>query len=210
MLPKERRFPNRRDLKRRFVNRRSLFHQFTAMKTDNADKELVTYWLCPAEPERENFCAIIADLATRFHAPVFEPHVTLFSTTADRENPNKVLTEVISQRQQHQLAIRGLDYSDEFTKTLFVQFAPDPDLARLRDDLERASASPSDYELNPHLSLLYKDVDTETKRRLALSIALPFTVVNFDSVRAVIVPATISSGKDVEAWRVVAEKRLSG
>jgi 2'-5' RNA ligase len=180
------------------------------METDNADKEILTYWLCPEEPAREKFCAIIGDLATRFDAPVFEPHVTLFSTIADHENPNKVLTEVISQHRKHRLAIRGVDYSNEFTKTLFVRFAPDPDLARLRDDLERASASPSDYELNPHLSLLYKDVDTKTKRHLALSIALPFTVVNFDSVKAVIVPATISSRKDVEAWRVVAEQRLSG
>jgi 2'-5' RNA ligase len=215
MLPKERRFPNRRlfccsvapKSIPRFVNRRSLFHQFIAMDTG---EQIITYWLCPAEPAREKLSAIIRDLATRFDAPVFEPHVTLDATNTDRQNPKKVLTDVMSQRQKYRLSIRGLDYSDEFTKTLFVQFAPDPDLARLTKDLRRASASPSDYELNPHLSLLYKDMDTETKRGLAVSIALPFTEVIFDSAKAVIIPATISSRKDVEAWRVVAERRLTG
>jgi 2'-5' RNA ligase len=218
MLPKEPRFPNRRlfccgvapKSIRRFVNRRSLFHQSIAMDTGNPGEQMMTYWLCPAEPRRRGLAAIIRDLAARFEAPVFEPHVTLCVTSANRENPNKVLMDVMSQRHEYRLAIRGLDYSDKFTKTLFLQFAPDPDLARLSQDLKRASASPTDYELNPHLSLLYKDMDQETKRGLAASIALPFTDVIFDRVKAVIAPATISSPKDVEAWRVVAERRLTG
>jgi hypothetical protein len=152
---------------------------------------------------------MIRDLAARFDAPVFEPHVTIYVTSPDRENPNKVLTDVTSQRQEYRLPIREIDYSDKFTKTLFVQFAPDSDLARLSEDLQRASASPMDYELSPHLSLLYKDMDQETKRRLAVSIALPFTEVIFDRVKAVICPATISSGEDVEAWRVIAEQPLT-
>jgi 2'-5' RNA ligase len=177
--------------------------------TDMAE-DIVTYWLTPAEPARSYFSSLISDLAARFDAPVFEPHVTVYVTNADRENPNTVLTDVMSQRHEYRLAIRGLDYSDKFTKTLFLQFAPDPGLARLSQDLQRASASRTDYELNPHLSLLYKDMDQETKRGLAASIALPFTDVIFDRVKAVVSRATISSRKDVEAWRVVAEQRLSG
>jgi cyclic phosphodiesterase-like protein len=180
------------------------------METGNPGDQIVSYWLCPAEPAREKLSAIIRELATRFDAPIFEPHVTLYVTDPDRGNPNTVLTNVMSRRLKYRLSIRGLDYSDEFTKTLFIQFSPDPDLARLREDLQRASASPTDYELNPHLSLLYKDIDTETKRGLAVSIALPFPEVIFDSAKAVICPATINSRKDVEAWRVVAERRLSG
>jgi 2'-5' RNA ligase len=172
--------------------------------------QIVTYWLCPAEPEREELSTIIRNLAERFDGPVFEPHVTLYVTSAGRENPTEVLMNVMSQRHEYRLAIRGLDYSDKFTKTFFLQFAPDSDLAHLTQDLQRASASPIDYELNPHLSLLYKDMDQETKRGLAASIALPFTEVIFDRVKAVITPATISSPKDVEAWRVVGERRLSG
>jgi 2'-5' RNA ligase len=177
---------------------------------NESTNQIVTYWLCPAAPEREELSTIIRNLAERFDGPVFEPHVTLYVTSTHRENPNEVLTDALSQRHEYRLAIRGLDYSDKFTKTLFLQFAPDPDLARLSQDLQRASASAADYELNPHLSLLYKDMDQETKRGLAASIALPLTDVIFDCVKAVMTPATISSPKDVETWRVVAERRLTG
>jgi 2'-5' RNA ligase len=180
------------------------------MKTGNPSEQIISYWLCPAKSVREELSAIIRNLARRFDAPVFEPHVTIYVTNDDRGNPSKVLTEVTNVRREYRLSIRGLDYSDEFTKTLFVQFAPDPDLAGLREGLQRAAAAPTDYQLNPHLSLLYKDIDTETKRGLAVSIALPFTEVIFDRVKAVIVPATISSRKDVDAWRVVAERRFEG
>ena len=53
-------------------------------------------------------------------------------------------------------------------------------------------------------------MDAETKRRLAASITLPFTDVIFDSLKAVISPAEIKSRQDVEAWRVIAERKLTG
>ena len=173
-------------------------------------EQIITYWLCPAEPARSELSAIIDDFAARFDAPRFEPHVTLFVTRAEREIPVAVLDKVVNPRAPYSLAVRALDYSDKFTKTLFVQFSPDPEVSRLSEDLQHASTSPSDYELNPHLSLIYKEMDEETKRQLAASIALPFSDVIFDSVKAVISPATITSREDVEAWRVVAEQKFTG
>jgi 2'-5' RNA ligase len=172
-------------------------------------EEIVTYWLCPAEPERDQFARVIGDLATRFDSPTFEPHVTIQTTNAAREDPARVLEKIGKGRPPFRLRVRGLDYSDEYTKTLFVQLAPDTKLAQLSDDLRRASVSPGDYQLNPHMSLLYKKMDEETKRHLAASIVLPFTDVSFSSVKAVVSPAEIQAREDVEAWRVVAECSLT-
>ena len=173
-------------------------------------EQIVTYWLCPAEPGRGELVELIRDLAARFDAPVFEPHVTIYVTKADDENPEKVLETVVKGRRLYRLGVRGLDYSDKFTKTMFVQLAPNAELSRLSDELRRASATQSDYELNPHVSLIYKTMDEETKRHLAASITLPFTEVTFDTVKAVMSPAKIQSREDVEAWRVVAERKLAG
>jgi 2'-5' RNA ligase len=172
-------------------------------------EEIVTYWLCPGEPEHDHFARLIGDLAARFDAPTFEPHVTIHTTTAKRENPAKVLAKIVNGRRPYRLSVRGLDFSDEYTKTLFVQLSPDTELAQLSEDLRRASVSPSDYQFNPHVSLLYKKMDEETQRRLAASIVLPFGEVTLSTVKAVISPAEIQSREDVEAWRVIAESSLT-
>ncbi len=171
--------------------------------------EIVTYWLCPAEPERDQFTRMIGDLAARFDAPTFEPHVTIHTTNSEREDPATVLEKIVKGRRRSRLHVRGVDYSDDYTKTLFIQLAPDTELTQLSEDLRRASVSPGDYQLNPHVSLLYKEMDEETKRQLAASIILPFSDVSFSSVKAVVSPAEVRSREDVEAWRAVAECSLT-
>jgi hypothetical protein len=179
------------------------------MGADSAN-EILTYWLCPAEPIRSYFSGIIRDLAERFDAPIFEPHVTISVTRSNDENPNGILARALKDRGTYRLSVRGLGYSDKFTETVFVQFEPDAEVARLSSDFRRASAVQNDYELNPHLSLIYKTMARETKRQLAASIRFPFSEVRFDSAKAVISPAKIESRADVEAWRVVAEESFAG
>jgi 2'-5' RNA ligase len=166
--------------------------------------EILTYWLIPNEPARTYFAALIRELATRFEAPAFEPHVTVYSTTVGNEDPADVLKRVVTKCAPYRLVVSGIDYSEEFTKTLFVQFHRNEALAKLNADLRSASASSDDYELNPHLSLIYKKMRRETKEEIAHSLTLPFSEVVFDSAKALIVPAKIESRADVEAWRVVA------
>jgi hypothetical protein len=173
------------------------------------EKKIVTCWLCPAEPARTHFVTLISDLATKFDAPIFEPHVTLYVTDAANENPSALLDHVLKDRESYRLAVCGLDYSDRFTKTVFVHFEPDAALTRLSSDLRRASAVQNEYELNPHLSLIYKTMALETKRDLANSIRLPFSEVAFDSIKVVTSPAKIESREDVDLWRVVASRRLA-
>jgi hypothetical protein len=47
------------------------------------------------------------------------------------------------------------------------------------------------------------------KAEIASSVNLPFEEVRFDSVWAVISPADIKSPEDVQAWRVVATRKLA-
>jgi 2'-5' RNA ligase len=175
-----------------------------------APKEILTYWLIPAEPMRSYFSGMISDLARRFNAPLFEPHVTLYVTESGNESPREVLKETLRNIKPPSLSVTAINYSDEFTKTLFVEFRPDESLARLNAKLRAGSVSQPEYHLNPHLSLIYKTMASETKVQLANSLRLPFDGVRFDSAKAVISPARIESRADVEAWRVVAEECFIG
>jgi 2'-5' RNA ligase len=177
------------------------------VSVEEADK-ILTYWLIPAEPGRKYFRSLIRDLAERFDAPIFEPHVTIYVTRSNDEDPNGILARVLNDRGTYRLSAFGLDYSDQFTRTLFVQFKPDAELALLSSDFRRASAAQGEYQLNPHLSLIYKKMSPETKVQIANSLSLPFEEIRFDSVKAVLSPAKIKSRADVEAWRVVAEQKL--
>ena len=170
---------------------------------------ILTYWLAPAEPARSHFVSLICDLAARFDAPIFEPHITIYVTAAERENPGELLKRALAACRPYRLSISGIDFSDKFSKTLFVRFESNEELTALSANFRSASISQREYDLNPHLSLIYKKMPRETKEEIAGSLSLPFQEVFFDSAKAVISPARIKSREDVEAWRVVATQLLS-
>jgi hypothetical protein len=173
------------------------------------NKMILAYWLVPAEPARSHFASLIADLAARFDAPIFEPHLTVYATRKENEDADDVLHRVIAHYQPVPLSVRGFDCSDEFTKTVFVQFEPNEQLSQLSAALRRASVIQDEYQLNPHLSLIYKIMSPETKKEIVSSLNLPFHEVLFDSAKAVSCPARIKSREDVESWRVGATQKLT-
>jgi 2'-5' RNA ligase len=173
-----------------------------------AAKDILAYWLIPAEPALSYFQSLIRDLSSQFDAAQFEPHLTLYVTEVGKDDPASVLEKALAGFQPLRLAVTGIDYSAEFTKTLFVQFRPDETLPKLSAKLRSTSVLQCEYQLNPHLSLIYKTMSPETKMQIANSLCLPFTEVEFDSVKAVVSPAKIETSEDVNSWRVVATRRL--
>ena len=171
---------------------------------------ILTYWLIPAEPARSYFASVIRDLAARFDAPIFEPHLTIYGTTMESEDGAALLQQVVADCPTYSLRLRGVGYSDEFTKTVFAEFHPNEALSRLSTNFREASMIKDDYELNPHVSLIYKTMPPDRKAEIASSVNFPFQEVLFDSARAVISPADIQSRADVEAWRIVATQKLTG
>ena len=173
-------------------------------------KSVIAYWLIPSEPAHSFFQRMINDLARRYDAPVFEPHVTIH-VGADRVDAAKnALGHAAQKCKLIRLTLLGTDQSDEFIKTLFVQFAISAELRKTNDIIRAAANDSLQYELNPHLSLLYKNLAAPTRRELAASINIPFSEVTFDAIKAVRCVSPAKSGADVEAWHVVAAASLSG
>ena len=178
------------------------------MSADLSDK-ILTYWLIPAEPALGYFRSVIRDLADRLDAPVFEPHVTLYVTNAVDENPPAVLQSTLANLPLRLFPI-GLACSEKFTKTLYLEFQSNAAAQQLSDKLRAASVSQREYELSPHLSLIYKTMAADEKRQIMNSLEIAFTEVEFDSVKALLSPAKIESRADAESWRVVAAAQLTG
>ena len=170
---------------------------------------VIAYWLIPSQPARSFFQRVINDLARRCDAPVFEPHVTIHVGADRADEAKSALGNAARECKLIGLTPLGIDQSDEFIKTLFVQFAMNVELSKINDIIRQAANNSSQYELKPHLSLLYKNLAGATRRELAASIDVPFSEVTFDAIKAVRCVSPTKSGADVEAWHVVAAASLS-
>jgi putative hydrolase of the HAD superfamily len=171
---------------------------------------VIAYWLIPSEPAHSFFQRIINDLARRCDAPVFEPHVTVHVGEDRADAVENAVRDAAREYKLIGLAPLGIDQSDEFIKTLFVRFAMSVELRKINGVIFEAANDSSQYELKPHLSLLYKNLATSTRRELAVSINVPLFEVTFDAIRAVRCVSPTKSRADVEAWHVVAAASLSG
>jgi 2'-5' RNA ligase len=169
---------------------------------------VIAYWLIPAEPARSYFRSVTNHLAQRYNAPQFEPHVTIHVGVNCTDAVDGVLSKAARGCERIVLQALEVSNSSEFIKTLFVQFVVTAQLQRLNQSIRNAAQDSSDYQLNPHLSLLYKKMSIRDRRLLTYSIELPFAEVTFDSLKAVRCISPTQTRADVEAWRVVAEKDL--
>jgi 2'-5' RNA ligase len=169
---------------------------------------VIAYWLIPSEPAHSYLQSLINQLARRYNAPAFEPHVTVHVGVNCAEAVDEVLSNAVQGCERVVLRALEVTHSSEFIKTLFVQFAPTTELQQLNQSIRTAAQDSSDYQLNPHLSLLYRRMSIQERRALAPSIKIPFSEVTFDSLKAVRCISPTRSRADVAAWRVVDEKPL--
>ena len=91
-----------------------------------------------------------------------------------------------------------------------MQFALSAELQQVNEMIRNAAHDLSQYRLKPHLSLLYKAMETAARRELVASIVVPFFEVAFDTIKAVRCVSPTQSRADVEAWRVIGAARLLG
>ena len=169
---------------------------------------VIAYWLIPSEPAHSFFQRIINDFARRYDAPVFEPHVTIHVGVDRPCGAKHALEDAARKCKLMRLTPLGIDQSAEFIKTLFVQFAMSAELRQINDIIREAAHDSSQYELKPHLSLLYKNLGAPIRAELAASITVPFSEIAFDSLQAIRCVAPTQTGADVEAWELIAPKML--
>ena len=167
-------------------------------------KTKVSFWLIPGEEDRAFFQDIIDNLAKEYDAPVFTPHVTIYSGEyTPEESPAELLENAIQGIQSFSLRVDQLLYTDQFTKTLFVQFYPNPILTQISKTLHNCSKHPSEFALNPHLSLIYQYLSEEIKKNLITQLSLPKSEICFNEVRAISTRNKVKGWEDVVKWEVI-------
>ena len=101
----------------------------------------------------------------------------------------------------------GLGYTRLFTKTLFIQFAESQPLREMHDHAIGACSNLSGYELNPHLSLLYKTINEEEKAQLCRELDMPDGPFLFDRFQAIAMESPFRTPEQIERCRTVYDSK---
>jgi putative hydrolase of the HAD superfamily len=94
------------------------------------------------------------------------------------------------------------------TQILFARLADNPTLEELSRALHAGVPLPSDYQLNPHLSLLYQRLAAATRDTLVRETALCLSEIRFDSLWAVAIPEQLTTLEDLYNWQPLLINRL--
>ncbi|HKS31429.1 MAG TPA: hypothetical protein VJR28_03395 [Chthoniobacterales bacterium] len=162
----------------------------------------IAYWLLPETAAGGVFAKKIRELAGRFKTPVFAPHVSVFVGPENSRHPAEILRELGSVTIE--LTIHSIRFSDQFTKTLFIQFERSVPLQELGDRIWKGSGGPERYIIDPHMSLLYASLTAEKKKALVDEITFSFREISFSSICAMRCASPTMTAKEVEQWKLIA------
>ncbi len=164
----------------------------------------ISYWLMPTAGERDRFARLISRLAGELGGPLFVPHLTVYSGSADgNDDPDRIVKEAVKHGGELLLRCTGLDFSEKFTRACFLSFAPEPRLNRLSEALRENSSHADIYQLKPHLSLFYGNLTRQDRELVRKLVEIPGTV-RFGGLTAMSTSAAVRTGEDVMNWRQLA------
>jgi hypothetical protein len=164
-----------------------------------ADTVPFAVWLTPAPSDRRWLSKVIQDYAAEYDAPVFEPHLTFYNGVMQpQENFQSIVGESLANPSPITLEIMGLNYSENFFRTGFITFALTDRLLGFSHAIRDRLSIPKEYVLEPHLSLMYKDIPIEQKRLAMLRFVVSVQSVTFDTVK-VVIPSS-EGWMDVDHW----------
>lgn len=173
------------------------------MKKSISSLSQVSVWLMPDSYAADSLTVDMKDLAQKFSAPLFVPHVTLYSISMPAEkltNIENSLKEIAKDFKPFKLNVLSIKLIQTLFKSLFLQLESSKELTALYKKLTMVFAEYAEYKLDPHLSLLYKEgLTKEEKTKSLKNISFP-SQITFNKVALKISGQNDNFGKDIDRW----------
>jgi 2'-5' RNA ligase len=165
-------------------------------------------WLVPIDPFHTWFADEIRRLSARYQTPDFDPHLTVHAgPDGVVASEAELIGDLALSAAPVTLKLRGVGHSEVFTKCVYVEFEMNEELLGIATRLtERV---PSDYILQPHVTLLYNTLPESMRAPVAEDIQVPFTEVTFGAVQAVVCPANSTTPEAVLQWKLLEQRALN-
>jgi 2'-5' RNA ligase len=162
---------------------------------------LSSIWLVPSEENMKQFQMVIDGLAAKYDSTSYIPHITIWGAiTAPLSVIEEASRKAIEGIRPFTIDVEKIDYSEEWSKTLFAQLVMNSYLEKISNSLSQSLSKYTHYELNPHLSLVYKEEMTEAEKQKEIpSIILPKSFL-VDKIAVTLPQDPINKWKNISKW----------
>ena len=182
--------------------RRSMRHARTNVAARNRPCGPIAVWLVPSRDGLAYCKRLVSRLAARYRAPVFLPHVTIYTAEqVDRRKLVEALSDVATIINRVQLRVEGVEHSHDRFYTLVLRLEDEAALRWIRRQLESRLGQQTRSVHPPHVSLLYQELGKHARVALAEEIRAsgPPAQLTFDAF-AMVQPRK-GDWQDISHWR---------
>jgi len=163
----------------------------------------VSIWLVPEENQEKQLREIINNLSSRYNTFPFIPHITAYhlDSVPDLNDLTAKVEEIAQSARVLSLDFDKIDYSDVFTKTLYIRYKVSQELRVLHSKFKKAFSDYPPYEINPHLSLIYKNnMNNNDKLKEIQAIGVSGRII-LNRIMIIVREKEIVQERDVLDWR---------
>ena len=159
-------------------------------------------WLTFSKNDRDYLKKIIDELAEKYQAPKFEPHITIYGLVdSEMILLESIAKEITLNHNSFPVEKSEILQSEELWKTVYVELKMNDQLKLIYKNLKRHFEKIVKYEFNPHISLIYKILSMEEK----IKIINELDIKNKFMVNKLVVQEFFP---EVEKWKIVKEYNL--
>ena len=159
-------------------------------------------WLTFSKNDRDYLKKIMDELAEKYQAPKFEPHITVYGLVdSEMSLIESIAKEATLDHNSFLVEKSKILQSEELWKTVYVELKMNNQLELIYKNLKKHFEKIVKYEFNPHISLIYKILPIEEK----IKIINELDIKNGFMVNSLVVQKFFP---EVEKWKIVKEYNL--
>lgn len=169
---------------------------------------LFSVWLVPREKEEKELSKIVKNLTQKYNSPIFIPHLTLLGNVMTSFDDLKLaVDEVFEDKKAFTIRKTKLNQSEQFFKTVFIEFELDDNLKKLFKLLSSRTDNKSLKSFKPHISLIYKILPANEKIKIIKRVSIKNTFI-INRIFIVSPKKGDDDFMDVKTWRILYKKNL--
>jgi len=137
------------------------------MKKTNS---VISTWLIPTQKDIKRLRLVMDSLSKEYDTPNFLPHITLYSAAIPQSHADlvrKAVSESVASLTSCAVTTTGIGTSEAYFQAVTLRLTLNSCLKKIYDALHKKLSAYGSYSFNPHLSLMYGELNEKTRTKIA-------------------------------------------